>query len=115
MITIEETEQLLTQPVLDQRDCLAIIDGPGDSNGALDAMDLLKLKLGPSIARRFKSIDRTLIKLLDDVREVFPDAEYYTASGGFSLLLGSSHGDDLRGQQQLSALTGKAQIGDGDY
>ena len=98
-------------------DCLAIINGPGDEFGPLDARSLLELHLGAgTIERRFKRIDKALIKLLDDVRQVFPDAEYYTASGGFNLLLGSSHdasGD--RAQQELVAFSGNAHIGDGDF
>lgn len=93
-----------------ERDCLDIID-----SGEMDAEELLMLKL-PSIRRRFKHIDKALVTLLADVRKEFPDAQYYTASGGFHLMLGSSHSErQLIGQQQLIALSGRASIGDGDF
>lgn len=92
-----------------EEECLAEIN-----NGATDARELLDEAM-PSAARRFKAIDRAIVKLLADVKDHFPDAEYYTASGGFHLLLGSSHSAHLEGQQELTALSGLAHIGDGDY
>ncbi len=68
-----------------------------------------------NLARRFRRLDTTLIKLLKDVRKHFPDASYYTASGGFHLMLGNSHSDSGEQQQELIALGGLAQIGDGDF
>lgn len=92
-----------------EAECLvAIADGA-------DARRLLLDKM-PSAARRFSAVDRSLRKLLADVRQSFPDAEYYTASGGFTLMLGKPHNDrGLRPQQQLIALVGYATIGDGDF
>lgn len=82
--------------------------------GELDAYAVL-MAADPTIERRFKRIDGALVKLLSDVRDHFPDAEYYTASSGFHLLLGHSHGYPDKPQQQLVALNGKARIGDGDF
>lgn len=37
-------------------------------------------------------------------------------SGGFNLMLGASHDKrGIHGQQQLIALSGRAEIGDGDF
>jgi hypothetical protein len=96
-------------------DCLHLI-AAGDEDGLLDAFDLLKREL-PLIERRFKRVDKALIDLLAEVQTVFPDALYYTASGGFTLMLGSPHASDnrLTSQQQLIALVGNASIGDGDF
>ena len=92
-----------------EAECLAAI-AAGE-----DAQDIL-LRVMPSARRRFNSIDRALIKLLADVHEHFPDAIYYTASGGFNLMLGNSHDARAqRGQEQLCALGGFASIGDGDF
>lgn len=78
--------------------------------------DLL-LEHVPNAERRFKRVCTEMVRLLEDVRKVFPDAEYYTASGGFHLLLGKSHHpDNLQPQRSLSALTGfHVSIGDGDW
>jgi hypothetical protein len=93
-----------------EAECLAAIaDGE-------DAQCLL-LAAMPSAKRRFKAVDRALIRLLADVRVHFPDATYYTASGGFNLLLGRSHDEsaNARAQDQLVALSGNASISDGDF
>lgn len=83
--------------------------------GGETARDLL-LDAMPTALRRFNAIDRALQKLLADVRVHFPDAEFYTASGGFTLMIGHSHDASAqRGQQQLVALNGHASIGDGDF
>jgi hypothetical protein len=91
-----------------EAECLAAIAG-GES-----AYGLLKERM-PLAERRFNALNRSIIKLLADVRCNFPDAQYYTASGGFNLLLGSPHTEGGKSQQQLSALAGHAAIGDGDY
>lgn len=92
-----------------EADCLAAI-----ARGEADAFDLLTEAM-PTAERRFKAVDKALRTLLADIQEHFPDACYYTASGGFNLLLGRSHDDRERGQQQLVALSGLAAIGDGDF
>lgn len=116
MISIEETETLLRQNAITGDECLLIINGPGDEFGPIDADGLLEMKMGGSIATRFKRLNTTMIKLLADVRLAFPDACYYTASGGFNLMLGSPHDDKAEhGQQELVALGGNAAVGDGDF
>lgn len=79
----------------------------------------------PKIKRRWAKLCREMIALLDEVKESFPDAEYYTASGGFNLMLGPPHSRDHRlnggtPQRQLLALHGLVsgrfvRIGDGDF
>lgn len=109
-------EELLAKDVLFEDDCLEIVNGPGDEDGPISATALLEVKFGNLIERRFDRLNTTMIKLLDDVRKVFPDAEYYTGSGGFNLMLGHSHNETAtRGQQELVALSGKASVGDGDF
>lgn len=99
----------LTTPVLmTEQECLAAIAG-GET-----ARDLL-LDAIPTASRRFKAVDKALRALLTDVRVHFPDAEYYTASGGFNLMIGHSHNASHVGQQELIALCGNASIGDGDF
>jgi len=93
---------------LTQEDVLEIIESGEDSAyGILYDAD-------PKLIARFKRIDKSIVKLLEDVKQHFPDATYYTASGGFNLLLGHSHCDD-RPQCELVACTGNAAIGDGDF
>ena len=71
----------------------------------------------PDAEKRFKKVDKALRDYLAYVRKTFPDAEYYTGSGGFHLLLGHSHDDShgTKAQQQLVAFAGLASIGDGDW
>lgn len=105
--------------VFGEADVLRMIK-EGDEFGALDAEEILKLWV-PNARRRFMAIDKSLCGFLAEVQKVFPDAQYYTASGGFNLMLGRSHGSREFGtgeggtQQQLIALSGKASIGDGDF
>ena len=88
------------------------------SSGDQDAEDIL-LGVMPSAARRWKKLNKDIEKFLHDVKQHFPDATYYTASGGFNLLLGNSHGGPSGEipQQELEALhqTGDFTIGDGDW
>lgn len=84
-----------------------------------EGIDPRSLLLGrvPTAERRFKRICTEMRNLLMDVRREFPDAEFYTASGGFNLLLAKSHHPE-RGtiQREGSALTGiGVDVGDGDY
>lgn len=71
----------------------------------------------PKYEKKLDRLDKRIRDLLKEIREVFPDAIYYTASGGFNLLLGNSHADDMRAspQQQRIAWSGKARISDGDF
>lgn len=94
-----------------EADCLRIID-----LGAENAYDLLTAEM-PGVERRFRRVDKAIRDLLTEVQQVFPDACYYTASGGFNLMLGNPHavGRDMTSQQQLVALRGRARISDGDF
>lgn len=94
---------------LNEVECLAAVAG------GVSARDLL-LDAMPDAKRKFDAVDQALVKLLAQVRQHFPDAQFYTASGGFNLMIGHAH--DYRAQkpqQQLIALHGKASIGDGDF
>lgn len=98
----------------DEQECLALINGPGDEDGPLSAYSLIIIHRD-DLERKFKKVDKALRDFLADAKKTFPDAQYYTASGGFHLMLGRSHDDKERGQQELVALSGSAQIGDGDF
>lgn len=77
----------------------------------------LLLQRVPTAERRFKRICTEMKNLLKDVKKEFPDAEFYTASGGFNLLLAHAHHFE-RGtvQRDVEALGGvSVDIGDGDY
>lgn len=70
----------------------------------------------PGAEREFRRIDAALRRFRARVQRHFPEANYYTGSGGFNLLLGPSHDDKtLKSQQALVALSGLASIGDGDW
>ena len=77
----------------------------------------LLMKADPKLEKKFHSLCKKIIKYHAEVRKHFPDAEYYTGSGGFNLLLGSSHDDHTTDpQRQLVALNGTGvSIGDGDF
>lgn len=93
-----------------ESECLSAI-----ANLGVTARDIL-LDAMPDARRRFNKIDRDLVALLADVRRHFPDAQFYTASGGFNLMIGHAHDHYGRiPQQQLLALSGNATIGDGDF
>ncbi len=98
--------------MMNERECLDAIDR-GES-----AYELL-LDRCPTIERRFNRLCKTMVDLLSDVRKEFPDAQYYTASGGFNLMLGKPHDDSHRQlpQQELIALNGThgVCVGDGDF
>jgi len=70
-----------------------------------NAPELLK-DANPNLVRRFNGLCSSLQKFITDVRVHFPDAEYYSASGTFCLLLGQSHTREGSPQQDLVALTG---------
>lgn len=72
--------------------------------------------VGPAYELRFEKAVRDLARLLKDVQERFPDAQYCTASGGLNLLLGSPHSSLCVPQRELTALIGEGiTIGDGDW
>ena len=94
---------------LSQEDVVEIIKSGEDSAyGILYDAD-------PKLIARFNRLDKSISKLLEDVKMHFPDATYYTASGGFNLLLGEPHDANEVPQQDLIACVGVTPIGDGDF
>lgn len=98
---------------LSETEVLAIL-----AEGELDASDLL-YTANPNFEKRFKRLNTNLAKLLDEVREYFPDANYYTPNDAMVLLLGSSHAveNGQPPQQELvaansDALSGRLSGGD---
>ncbi|ARG16343.1 TPA: hypothetical protein JIZ13_03715 [Acinetobacter nosocomialis] len=95
-----------------EEDVLEAIAEGETSKGLLDSVN-------PNYAKRFNRLNTALEKLLDEVRESFPDANYYSPNDGMALLLGSSHADEYGEppQKELeavfsSALCGKLSGGD---
>ena len=70
-----------------EEDVLGAIDEGQTAKELLDSVD-------PNYAKRFKRLNTALAKLLDEVRESFPDANYYSPNDGMALLLGQSHSDE---------------------
>jgi len=70
----------------------------------INASDLLQEAM-PNAARRFYRLTNSMNKLLQEVREHFPDAKYYSASGTVSLLLGSSHDKNDNPVREMVAVT----------
>jgi hypothetical protein len=93
------------------------VDAWVEENDETNASYLFESML-PKHKAKLNKLDKQLIKVLSEIKEVFPDAQYYTASGGFTLVLGSTHDNTKWGepsQQQRSAWGGHASIGDGDW
>ena len=87
------------------------------AEGSEDAYDLLCDKV-PTAYRRFHRLEAALAKLLEEVRESYPDARYYTTGGdGFALLLGESHsGRGETPNNELMALSAaKLTVQGGDW
>lgn len=82
---------------MDQDDVLSKISSENTT-----AHELLSEAM-PNAASRFYRTAKNLSRLLDEVREHFPDASYYAASGSLSLLLGESHNKPDQPQQELLA------------
>lgn len=81
-----------------------------------DAAELFDEML-PKHRAKLNRLDKRIRAVLEEIQKVFPDAQYYTASGGFNLLLGHSHSDDriIYPQYQRMVWGGQARIGDGDW
>lgn len=58
--------------------------------GEKDANDLLN-ELNPKLKSRFQRALTTLEKIVDEVREVYPDANYYVNDDQVTLVLGHAH------------------------
>ncbi|EFF0326404.1 hypothetical protein RSM67_001610 [Enterobacter roggenkampii] len=84
---------------MDEEEILRVIN-----SGDIDASDLLKEAM-PKATRRFYRLTNNMNKLLQEVREHFPDAMYYSASGTVSLLLGSSHDKNDHPVREMVAVT----------
>ena len=85
-------------------------------NESYDAYGLLDQEM-PGMRVKLNRLDSRIREVLAEVHEHFPDATYYTASGGFNLMLGPAH-EDTYGtppQQQRLAWSGRACIDDGDF
>ena len=96
---------------MNEQECLEAI-AQGDS-----AYSLVR-EQAPHLERRFNRLCKSMCEFLSEAQKTFPDAQYYTAGGGFCLMLGKPHSDDRKStkQTQLIALTGiRVQIGDGDF
>ena len=81
------------------------------------ASEILDEKM-PTVRRRFRKATQTLRKIMDEVREEFTDANYYTGGGdGLELLLGQSHSFGGKIQSELIAESGDSRlsVGGGDW
>lgn len=72
-----------------------------DSEGAT-ANELL-CQVDPNFERRYKRITGNLAKLIKEVRQHFPDANYYSGDSGMTLMLGKSHDQNGNPQPELAA------------
>ncbi len=90
------------------------VDAWVEDNHEIDASALLDEKL-PKMSAKLARLDKRIRDVLAEVQTEFPDAQYYTASGGFHLILGSTHCDRAHPQRQRWAWGGSAHIGDGDW
>ena len=83
-------------------------------NAERDATELFfeKHPNADRIAARIKRAASLLNSAIREVRQRFPDANYYSANEGFELLLGSSHadGNNEQPQQQRIVFIGHANV-----
>lgn len=96
---------------LNTLECASLIEAGEDAEALL-------MERCPKARKKFEKIDAALVELRAYVRKQFPEAEFYTASGGFNLLIGQAHtrdGSGTRSHSELVALCGQAPIGDGDF
>lgn len=63
------------------------------NNGDASAPDLLDA-LDPKLKAKFLRAMGSLAKIINEVKEVYPDAHYYVDDDNVQLLLGKSHSDD---------------------
>lgn len=97
------------EDILYTEDVLRLIEEEGYT-----AESLLMEKM-PQAKRRWNHICKLMNNYIRDVQKVFPDASYYTACGGFNLLIGKDHDDMNNLLQETSALGSNVFVGDGDY
>ena len=86
-----------------------------ESNNESDAYCLFLEKF-PGMSTKLKRASNKLAELLKEIQKEFPDACYYTASGGFHLILGETHDRGAVSHQERYAwgATG-LHISDGDW
>lgn len=81
-----------------------------------DSAYLLLWEACPTAERKFNRLTKGLKELMEEVRESYPEAVYYTASGGFNLLLGASHSSGEEPNRELVALSAIGlDVSDGDF
>ena len=69
-----------------------------------------------SFETKFLRYTTALSNLLEEVRKHFPDAGYYTASGGFNLMLTQPHSPECKPQAKGVARSAiRLEVGDGDF
>lgn len=97
--------------MMDEKAVLAVVD-----EGDVEALDLL-LTHCPKAYRKFHDLTKKLHQLNVEIREVFPDAQYYSANGTVNLMLGAPHNFKTQAiQQQLVAATAEGlNVGGGDW
>ena len=108
--THEEVQKEIDMPQYEEDVLQRIADGE-------TASEILDEKM-PTVRRRFRKATQTLCKIMDEVREEFPDANYYTGGGdGLELLLGQSHSFGGKIQSELIAESGDSRlsVGGGDW
>ena len=71
----------------------------------------------PGYSAKLGRLDKRIAKVLREIREVFPDAEFYTSGGnGFALVLGDTHEGKGDSQYQRVGWNGVcAKISGGDW
>lgn len=96
---------------MNEQECLKII-----KSGEKTAYELF-YDADPKLIKRFHKVCKDLQRLMNDVQKYFPDACYYTASGGLNILLGEPHDEKFQPQRELEAIgdINGLNIGDGDY
>ena len=86
-----------------------------EANNESDAHMLFYEKL-PGMDKKLERASKKLAALLNEIQKVFPEACYYTASGGFNLILGDPHDKPAIPHQERSAWGAVGlHISDGDW
>ncbi|NUL35089.1 hypothetical protein [Kosakonia sacchari] len=72
----------------------------------------------PHASARFHRLSNSMAKLLNEVREHFPDARFYTSGGdGFALVLGETHSGkgETPNTELVASLATKLRVHGGDW
>jgi hypothetical protein len=88
-----------------------------EESGERDCYALLVEKM-PTMDKRMTKAVKALAALLKEVQQEFPDAQFYTGSGGLILMLGNPHSQGGANPQTQLAAAGFSHlisIGDGDF